>query len=313
MKNVGIDISKDFLDVKVLPSGESYRFTNDKKGVQKLYKTLSTMEIELIVIEPTGGYERLVHHSLAEKGLNVALVNPKRARAFANAINQLAKTDKIDAEVLARFGQLIKPPVRPIPDKTLTVLQAKLRRRNDLVNIKTAEYNRRAVSVDEVKKEITEHIKYLKNSIDKIEKEIYQEFKKIPDIWEKVKRLREIPGVGKILSMTLVLELPELGKISNKEIAALAGLAPITKESGNFKGKKSIFGGRKGVRSTLYMPIISAITHNPVIKAFYRKLINNGKLHKVAATASMRKFLVIINSIMKNGTKWDNTYNPLCS
>lgn len=313
MENIGIDISKNTLDVKALPSGKSYQFTNDKKGVQKLYKTLSTMEIELIVLEPTGGYERLVHHELAQKGLNVALVNPKRVRAFANAINQLAKTDKIDAEVLARFGQLIKPPVRPIPDKTLTVLQAKLRRRNDLVNIKTAEYNRRAVAVDEVKEEITEHIKYLKNSIEKIEKEIYQELKKIPDIWEKVKRLREIPGVGKTLSMTLVLEVSELGKISNKEIAALVGLAPITKESGNFKGKKSIFGGRKGVRCALYIPIISAITHNPVIKSFYRKLISKGKLHKVAITASMRKFLVIINSIMKNGTKWDSNNIPNCS
>lgn len=313
MENIGIDISKNTLDVKALPSGKSYQFTNDKKGVQKLYKTLSTMEIELIVLEPTGGYERLVHHELAQKGLNVALVNPKRVRAFANAINQLAKTDKIDAEVLARFGQLIKPPVRPIPDKTLTVLQAKLRRRNDLVNIKTAEYNRRAVAVDEVKEEITEHIKYLKNSIEKIEKEIYQELKKIPDIWKKVKRLREIPGVGKTLSMTLVLEVSELGKISNKEIAALVGLAPITKESGNFKGKKSIFGGRKGVRCALYMPIISAITHNTVIKSFYRKLISKGKLHKVAITASMRKFLVIINSIMKNGTKWDSNNIPNCS
>lgn len=309
MVNVGIDVSKDKLDVKVLPSGEFHLISNDKKGVKKLVKRLTGISPELIVIEPTGGYEQLAYQGLSQAGLKVTLVNPKRVRAFATAINQLAKTDKIDAEVLAKFAELIKPPVRPVPEKAVTVLQAKMRRRTDLVNIKTSESNRLSVSADEVKEEITEHIKFLDNSIKRIEKEVYKALKALPELWEKVQLLEEVPGVGKILAMTLILELPELGRLSNKEIAALAGLAPVTRESGKFKGKKSIYGGRKELRTALYMPIVSALTYNPAIKAFYQRLIGKGKLVKVAITACMRKLLVILNAIMKKGTKWDSNFN----
>jgi transposase len=311
MVNVGIDVSKDKLDVKILPSGDFHQIPNDKKGVKKLAKILTKDFPELIVIEPTAGYEKLAYHSLSQAGMKVALVNPKRVRAFATAINQLAKTDKIDAEVLAKFAIMIKPPVRPVPEKAITVLQAKMRRRTDLINIKTAESNRLAVSADEVKEEITLHIKFLDNSVKLIEKEVYKALKEIPELWEKIKLLQEVPGVGKILAMTLLLELPELGQLSNKEITALAGLAPITRESGKFKGKKSIYGGRKELRTALYMPIVSAITHNPVINTFYHRLISKGKLAKVALTACMRKILVILNSIMKNGTKWNSEYHNL--
>ena len=311
MVNVGIDVSKDNLDVKILPSGEFHHIPNDKKGVKKLVKILTKIFPELIVIEPTGGYEKLAYNTLSQAGLKVALVNPKRVRSFATAINKLAKTDKIDAEVLAKFGELIKPPVRPIPDKELTALQAKIRRRTDLVIMKTAESNRLAVSADEVKQEITEHIKFLNNTIKRIEKEVSKELKEIPEIWKKVQLLQEVPGVGTILAITLILELPELGQLSNKEITALAGLAPITRESGKFKGKKSIYGGRKELRTALYMPIVSAISHNPSIKDFYNRLINKGKLAKVALTACMRKLLVILNSIMKNETKWNPQHNTV--
>lgn len=311
MVNVGIDVSKDNLDVKILPSGEFHHIPNDKKGVKKLVKILTKIFPELIVIEPTGGYEKLAYNTLSQAGLKVALVNPKRVRSFATAINKLAKTDKIDAEVLAKFGELIKPPVRPIPDKELTALQAKIRRRTDLVIMKTAESNRLAVSADEVKQEITEHIKFLNNTIKRIEKEVSKELKEIPEIWKKVQLLQEVPGVGKILAITLILELPELGQLSNKEITALAGLAPITRESGKFKGKKSIYGGRKELRTALYMPVVSAISHNPSIKDFYNRLINKGKLAKVALTACMRKLLVILNSIMKNETKWNPQHNTV--
>lgn len=305
MVTVGIDVSKSKLDVKVLPEGSYYSILNDKAGVKKLVKTLLKILPELIVIEPTGGYEQLIYRSLCEAGLKVALVNPKRVRSFATAINQLAKTDKIDADVLAKFAELIKPEVRQVPDKEIRVLSAKVRRRTDLVNIKTAESNRLGISADEVKKEITEHIQYLDKKIKQIEKEVYEALKLIPILWKKVELLKEVPAVGKVLAMTLILELPELGKLSNKEITALAGLAPVTRESGNFKGKKSIFGGRKELRTALYMPIISAITHNSSIREFYQRLINKGKLTKVALTACMRKLLVILNSIMKNGTKWN--------
>lgn len=311
MVNVGIDVSKDNLDVKILPSGEFHHIPNDKKGVKKLVKILTKIFPELIVIEPTGGYEKLAYNTLSQAGLKVALVNPKRVRSFATAINKLAKTDKIDAEVLAKFGELIKPPVRPIPDKELTALQAKIRRRTDLVIMKTAESNRLAVSADEVKQEITEHIKFLNNTIKRIEKEVSKELKEIPEIWKKVQLLQEVPGVGTILAITLILELPELGQLSNKEITALAGLAPITRESGKFKGKKSIYGGRKELRTALYMPVVSAISHNPSIKDFYNRLINKGKLAKVALTACMRKLLVILNSIMKNETKWNPQHNTV--
>ncbi|MFN8672122.1 MAG: transposase [Candidatus Sericytochromatia bacterium] len=311
MVTVGIDVSKAKLDVKVLPEGVYYSIPNDKAGIKKLVKTLLKILPELIVIEPTGGYEKLIYKSLCEAGLKVVLVNPKRVRAFATAINQLAKTDKIDADVLAKFAKIIKPEVRQVPDKEIRVLSAKLRRRTDLVNIKTAESNRLGVSADEVKKEITEHIQYLDKKIKQIEKEVYEALKLIPILWKKIELLQEIPGVGKVLAMTLILELPELGKLSNKEITALAGLAPITRESGNFKGKKSIFGGRKELRTALYMPIISAITHNSSIREFYQRLINKGKLPKVALTACMRKLLVILNSIMKNGTKWNPEHKSI--
>ncbi len=311
MVNVGIDVSKDKLDVKILPSGEFHEIPNDKKGVKKLVKILTPLSPELIVIEPTGGHEKIAYHTLSKEGFKVALVNPRRVRSFATALNQLAKTDKIDAEVLAKFAIAIKPPVRAIPEKTISVLQAKIRRRTDLVIMKTSESNRLAVSDDEVKEEISMHINFLDNSIKSIEKEVYQALKENPELCEKVKLLEEVPGVGKILAMTIILELPELGTLSNKQITALAGLAPITRESGKFKGKKSISGGRKSLRTALYMPIVSAISYNPVIKGFYEKLINKGKLGKVAITACMRKLLVILNSIMKNGTKWNPQHNSL--
>jgi transposase len=308
MGNVGIDVSKDKLDVKILPEGDYYSISNDKAEVKKLVKILKKVSPELIVIEPTGGYEQTAYQALSQAGLKVALVNPKRVRAFATALNQLAKTDKIDAEVLAKFGELIKPPVRPVPEKSETVLKAKLRWRTDLINIKTAESNRLKISVDEVKNGIKKHINFLDNQIKELEKEIYQALKNKPNLWKKVKLLEEVPGVGRILAMTLILELPELGQLSNKEIAALAGLAPVTRESGKFKGKKAILGGRKELRKSLYMPIVSALTYNPSIKEFYQRLIGKGKLPKVALTACMRKLLVILNSIMKNGTSWDNNY-----
>ena len=311
MKNVGIDVSKSKLDVKILPRGDFYQISNDKKGVKSLVKLLLKENPDLIVIEPTGGYERLAYQSLSEAGLKISMVNAKRVRSFATAINQLAKTDKIDAEVLAKFGALIKPEVREPVSEENSILLSKLRRRTDLVNIKTAETNRLGVSIDEVKKGIRVHIEFLNKQIKELEKEIYEGLKEIPILCEKVELLESVPSVGKILAMTLILELPELGKLSNKEITALVGLAPVTKESGNFKGKKSIFGGRKELRSALYMPIITALKHNPIIKDFYERLISKGKIVKVALTACMRKLVVILNSIMKNGTKWNADYKSI--
>lgn len=308
MRNVGIDVSKAKLDVHIRPDNNFFTIDNDGKSIKKLITKLKKLQPELILLEPSGGYEQLAYNSLAEAGLKVTLANPKRIRAFAIAINQIAKTDKIDASVIAQFAEVVKPEIRPIPDKKTKALQAILRRRTELVAEKTAETNRLQVAMPEIKEGIKRHINWLTEEIEAIEEILFKAVDENPVFKEKAELLEEVPGVGRILSVTLLLELPELGFLSNKEIAALVGLAPVTRESGTWKGKKSIIGGRKEVRTALFMPTTTAIRHNPVIKEFYNRLTGKGKLYKVSITACMHKLLTILNSIMKSGKTWDPNY-----
>jgi transposase len=301
---VGIDVSKTKVDVAVAGNGAVREWTNSEKERQALSRWLVEQRAELVVLEASGGVEAGLVSELVEQGLAVAVVNPTRVRAFAQAEGQLAKTDRIDAQVIARFGATMKPRPQAIRDQAQLELSQQVTRRRQLVQMVTAEKNRAQTALGAMREQIERHIVWLQAEIEQLEADINQAIREDP-LWQvTAARLQSTPGVGTITAATLVAELPELGRLNRQKITALVGLAPFNHDSGKQRGRRRIFGGRASVRTVLYMAALSAIKCNPVIKAFYQRLLDKGKVKKVAITACMRKLLVILNTMVKTGQDW---------
>lgn len=302
---VGLDIAKEHIDVGIWPERRHWQVENDTAGIAHLGEDLTALAPACIVLEASGGYEQEAAATLASAGLPVVVVNPRQVRDFAKATGQLAKTDRLDALILARFAEAVKPEIRPLPDTQSQELRELLVRRTQLVTMKAAEKNRLKRAGPAVRTHITTHIAWLEAQLDELDREVRNRLTGSP-IWrEKERLLRSVTGIGPVASITLLAVLPELGRLSRKEIASLAGLAPIPRDSGQFRGKRTIWGGRKRVRQGLYMATVAAVQHNPIISAFYQRLIAVGKPPKVALTACMHKLLVICNALLRDNTPWD--------
>ena len=306
---VGIDVSKAWLDIGVHPGQESWRIENTQKGIRKLIKRFQSMPIENIVVEATGGYEAQLVDELSLAALPVSRVNPGRVRKFAQGLNWFAKTDKIDAKVLALFGEKAQPRRVVLPSAAEKRLSALLKRRKQVLDMLTAEQNRRELAEKDVQAYIEKVIQVLKKQLEDLEAQIQDLIEKTPELKQKLDLLQSVPGVGPVLSATLVSQVPELGKCDRKEIAALAGLAPFNHDSGKKHGKRMIHGGRPFIRNVLYMATISATRFNPVIKAMYQRLLKAGKQKKVAIVACMRKLLTILNAIIRTQTPWQPAFS----
>ena len=301
---VGIDVSKERLDVAVRPSGGCDSFRNDELGIKALVNRLAEIHPALVVLEATGGIERQLTRALASAELPIVVINPRQVRDFAKASGQLAKTDIIDAIVLARFAEAIRPAVRPLPDDTLLELRALISRRRQLTEMIVAERNRLSQASKSVKRRIEAHIRWLQAELGRADKDLDQSIRQSP-IWkENENLLRSVPGIGPVVSRTLLAELPELGKLNRKQIAALVGIAPLNRDSGTLRGRRAVWGGRATVRATLYMAALVASRRNAVMRAFYQRLRNAGKAPKLALVACMRKLLTILNAMIKHRTYW---------
>jgi len=302
---VGIDVSKLQLDVHVLPDGQGWSVANDEGGHGDLVKKLREVNPELVVLEATGGYHTQVVVELALHGIPVAVVNPRQVRDYAKAIGRLAKTDSIDASVLASFAQNVRPEPRPLPDDQTVELHAMVDRRRQLIDMRTAETNRLGTCrVVRVRKDLEKTIKWLNSRIKDVDNDIDKLVRRAP-MWREREELLTSPiGVGKTTARILLTALPELGKLNRRQIAALVGLAPFNNDSGKMRGKRSIRGGRADVRSALYMATFTAIQHNPRIVVAYQRLIDAGKPHKVALIACARKLLTILNAMMRTNKPW---------
>lgn len=302
---IGIDVSKDTLDVGLVPQGDIRQFPNTEGGCSALIAWLAKKTPSLIVAEASGGYEMLSVGTLAAASLPVVVVNPRLVRNFARALGKLAKTDAIDALVIARFAQSVRPEVRPLKDDETLALTALVARRKQIVDMLVTEKNRLQSSHRRVRPAIEQHIKWLSDQLDDTDRELQDTITKSPVWQEKEAILTSVKGVGPVLSATLLAMLPELGTLSRQKISALVGVCPYNRDSGRYRGKRSVWGGRSDVRCALYMGVISAKRFNPVIKAFYDRLRKTGKPFKVAMTACMRKLLTILNAMLKKRQKWN--------
>ena len=305
---VGIDVSKEQLDVFVHPAGERFSVDNRPKAQTELSERLARLSVARIVLEATGGYEMATAATLAAAKLPVVVVNARQVRDFARAKGKLAKTDMIDAEILALFGEAIKPELRPIQDDDVRGLDALVGRRRQIVEMITAEGNRRIQAKGEVLKHIEQHIAWLENSLKDIDDNLDRVVKGSPVWREKEDLLRTVPGIGPTTAKMLLAELPELGQLNRRRIAALVGVAPFNNQSGRKDSPRRIRGGRRQVRSALYMAALVASRHNPAIRVFYQRLRAAGKRAKVALTACMRKLLTILNSMLKNNAPWEPVF-----
>jgi transposase len=303
--SVGIDVSKSRLDISIHETGESWSERNDAKGAAALVPKLKQLKATRIVLEATGGFETLVTATLSAVDLPVIVVNPRQVRDFAKASGQLAKTDQLDARVLAHFAAAINPPLRPPKSDEAQQLQALLARRRQLVAMLVAEKNRLANQRDRaVVKDLQTHIAWLERRLQSSDEELQRVLRASPVWRERDDLLRSTPGVGPVLSLTLLAQLPELGQLNRREIAKLVGVAPFNWDSGQWRGSRHIWGGRAAVRAPLFMATLCAIRINPTIKCFYQRLIQAGKAPKVAITACMRKLLTILNTMVKTQTSW---------
>jgi transposase len=301
---VGVDVSKQCLDAAVLPQGESFRVDNNQAGIDELVKRLKEVRPCLVVLEATGGLEMSLAGALTESGVPVVVVNPRQVRDFARAIGRLAKTDRIDAFVLAQFGQAVRPEVRPMKDEDAQELASLMVRRRQLVVMRTTEKNRIAGMPKRVRKEIKDHLAWLDKRITGVDKDLGDLIKDSPLWRDKEKLLKSVPGIGSTVARSLIAFLPELGSLSRRQTAALAGVAPLNRDSGKYSGPRRCWGGRASVRTPLYMAALTAIRCNPVIRAFYLRLKEAGKKPKVAITACMRKLLTIVNAMLRDNTSW---------
>lgn len=299
----GIDVSKAELELAL--GKQTWTFPNDVAGIEALVGRLREHSPELVVLEATGGHETAAVAALAEAGLPVVVANPRQVRDFGRATGQLAKTDRIDARVLALFAERVRPEVRPLPDEEAQELQALLARRRQLIEMMVAEKNRLKTASGAVAKGIRQHIEWLKRQLKSVDSDLDTRIKKSP-VWRaKEDLLRSVPGIGPVASRTLIGELPELGQLNRRQIAALAGVAPLNRDSGTLRGKRMVWGGRRSVRVALYMAALTASQCNPVIREFYERLLARGKPPKVALTACMRKLLVILNAMARDGVAWN--------
>lgn len=301
---VGIDVSKLHLDVAIEPREDSWRVSNDEAGISQLVKRLQQLGPERIVLEATAGFELPALAALGCADLPAVAVNPRQVRDFAKATGRLAKTDALDAQMLAQFAAAVKPAVRPLPDAATRELSGLLARRRQLVEMRTAESNRLVLAVERVRPDIQEHLRWLDKRIKELDRELHDRLRASPLWREKENLLRSIPGVGPVLSTTLLADVPELGTISHKHAAALIGVAPFNCDSGQWRGKRKIWGGRATVRAVLYMATTVAVRHNPVLRELYERLLAAGKLPKVALVACMHKLLSICNAVLKHSTPW---------
>ena len=302
---VGIDVAKATLDIAVRPSGEHWSAANDDGGIPALVQRLRPLAPALIVLEATGGFETAVVAALAAAGLTVVVANPRQVRDFAKATGQLAKTDVLDAQVLALFAERVRPEPRPLPDEAVRGLDALLTRRRQLLEMIVAEQNRLGfMAAVAVRRDITQHIHWLQRRLRDVDEDLEQAVRTSP-VWRlKEDLLRSVPGVGPVVSRTLLGELPELGTLTRKQIAALVGVAPRARDSGTLRGKRMVWGGRSPVRAVLYMGALVASRCNPVIRAFYQRLQAAGKAKKVALVACMRKLLTILNAMIRSNSHW---------
>jgi transposase len=306
VKYVGIDVSKHHLDVAIEDTAVE-RFENTSPGIKALTKRLKAEGDCFVVMEATGGLQFPLAVALSKAGLLVAVVNPRQVRDFAKAMGYLAKTDAIDACVIQKFAAAIKPEPRPLRDEETRELSDLVTRREQIISMLTAEKNRLQTATKRVRKDIKAHIKWLEKRLSDVDDELRRAIKASP-LWRaKDNLLQSVPGVGPTTSVKLISSLPELGHLNRRQIAALVGLAPFNRDSGVFRGRRTIWGGRAQVRSVLYMAALSATRFNPVIRAFYQRLLEKGKRKKVALTACMRKLLTILNTMMKNETHWKTT------
>ncbi len=305
---VGIDVSQARLDIAVRPVEPPWSVRNDESGIGEVVDRLRSVRPTLIVLEATGGLEVPVVGALAAAELPVVVMNPRQVRDFAKATGELAKTDAIDAGILARFGEAVRPEIRPFKDPQTRALAALLARRRQLVEMLTAEKNRLHRAPQQVGKDIQAHIRWLDKRLETLNLALHEALKQSP-VWRiQDKIVRSVPGVGPILSLTLMADLPELGTLNRWEVAALAGVAPFNRDSGRFRGRRAVWGGRAEIRAVLYMSTLAAVRCNPAIGTFYRRLTGGGKKHKVALTACMRKLLVMLNTMVKNQTHWNPDY-----
>ena len=305
---IGIDVAKAELIVAARPSGERWAVPNDACGIRALVDRLRGTAPELIVLEATGGYELLCVGALAAATLPVVVVNPRQVRDFAKATGQLAKTDRIDADVLALFAERVRPAVRPLPDADAEALDALLSRRRQLLDMLQAERNRLGQvfgrGTQPVKKSLKAHITFLERELRIADADLDAMIRESPAWREKDDLLRSVPGVGPVLSLTLLAELPELGRLTRRQIAKLVGVAPLSRDSGTLRGRRFVQGGRASVRAVLYMAALVATKRNAVIRAFYLRLLAAGKPKKLALVACMRKLLTLLNAIVKTNQRW---------
>lgn len=301
---VGIDVAKAHLDVAVRPSGQQWVVPNEETGISDLVARLQALTVTLVVLEATGGREVPVAAALATAGLPVAVVNPRQVRDFARALGQLAKTDALDAQVLARFAEVVRPAPRPLPDAAAQELAALLARRRQLVGMLTAERQRLDTALPAVRPHIQRHVGWLEQELADLDRTLRERVQASPLWREHEQLLRSVPGVGPTTALTLLAELPELGRLDRKAIAALVGVAPLNCESGTRRGRRIVWGGRARVRTVLYMATLVATRYNPVIRACYTRWCAAGKPKKVALTACMHKLLLILNAMLRHGTPW---------
>ena len=301
----GIDVAKDRLDLALRPSGTVRTVAYDAAGIRALVSELQSMEPSAVVLESTGGLELPLAGALAAAGLPAAVVNPRQVRDFAKATGRLAKTDVLDAQVLAHFAEAVRPAVRPLPDSDAQELHSLNARRTQVVEMLVAERNRLGRASGAVAPRIRVHIQWLEQELKDLDRGLRDMLQHSPVWREQEDLLRSVPGVGPQLSVALLADLPELGALGRRQIAALVGVAPMNRDSGTMRGRRTVSGGRGRVRAVLYMGALVASQHNPVIRSFYQRLLAAGKPKKLALTACMRKLLTILNSMVKNGKRWN--------
>jgi transposase len=301
---IGIDVAKDQLDIAIGAAGETWSLPNDDEGIRSLVEDLRSRSCGLIVLEATGGFEIAVVIALAAAGLPVVVANPRQVRNFARATGQLAKTDRLDARILALFAERVRPEVRALSDDAARLLDALLTRRRQISGMIVAERNRQAFAPAPLKKSVEKHIRWLHRELDGVDGDLTTAIQASP-VWRAKEALyRGVPGIGPVISRTLIADLPELGRLNHREIASLVGLAPMARDSGKMKGKRMVFGGRASVRGALYMAAVVGARHNPVIRAFYQRLRERGKPPKLALIACAHKLLTILNSMARTGEAW---------
>jgi transposase len=307
---VGIDIAKADFVVACCPEGRGWTATNDLEGIAATVDRVRALAPTLIVVEATGGYETALVAALVAVALPVVVANPRQVRDFAKATGQLAKTDRLDAQLIALFAERVHPDPRPLADAVLQQLEALITRRRQLLDMITAERNRLEHAGAPIRREITRHIRWLERRIAAVDRDLDDTVQKSPAWRAKENLLRTVPGIGPVVSRTLLADLPELGQLNRKQIAALVGVAPLARDSGTLRGKRVVWGGRAPVRAVLYMGALVATRRNPALRAFSRRLLDAGKPKKVALIACMRKLLTILNAMMRTRTMWREIAQP---